>query len=285
MQTELSVAPVRFPGPDDFQGAFIPAAGPVNDGLQSTYSGTVVVTMIDRTVVEKVLPPGARLANTVAASTMHPVIYLIGDQREPKTLVFGIPSRTLGPGYQEMILLVPFVVHDAGTNWHSYAVRMFLDDQVAVEGGNSIYGYAKELGTLAKTGASDRTAYQVSTPDGGTLWFLSEVLVPGPWLTPAQAAASLPRWPDLQKIFEMPVLGMKPADIFHPAVFVCSYWEWNFANAQLASATSKHQVVTRFRNGMQDWETMGTLFNALDGAVSMRSVRWRLAAPLFSCQP
>ena len=82
----------------------------------------------------------------------------------------------------------------------------------------------------------------------------------------------------------MPVLGWKPQNSIHPDVFICSYWEWYFAEAELASANSKHQVVTKFRNGMEDWESMGPLFNALDGAVSMRSVRWRLAILPAGCQ-
>ena len=64
--------------------------------------------------------------------------------------------------------------------------------------------------------------------------------------------------------------------------------EWNFGNAQVAPATSKHKFVTKFRDGMEGWVTLGDVTNALDGAVSMRGLRWRLVdnvvQPLEPCK-
>lgn len=275
-----SEAPMRFLGPDDFAGGFTPSSGPAELGLQSTYSGSVVVSMIDRTVVEKVLPTGVHLANPVVASTKHPVIHLIGEQREPSTLYNGNPVPVPeAEGYREMILLVPFVVRGSSTQWHNYIVRMYLDDLTAVAGGNSIYGYEKVWARLGKTETSAVTTHQVTTLLGFTTWFLNELQVTGTWGSLADpTASSLPRWADLKKIFEMPVLGS------FNGVFICSYWEWDFAGSEVAPAASKHQVVTKFRDGMEEWETMGPLVNALDGAFSIGRVRWRLAPPP-GCQP
>lgn len=264
-----------FLGSEDFAGSYVPAPGPVLNGLQSTYNGAVVVTMIDRTIVEKVLPNGMRLATPLAPSTTHPVVHLIGDQREPSTVAEGtvIPVPN-APGYAEMILLIPFVVSNSGTRWHSYVVRMYLDDFSAVAGG-SAYGYAKVWSRLIKTETAGRMTHVVKERWSPTVFFESEVdsfPSSGP-----QTPALPPRWADMRTIIDMPILGS-----IGPA-FVCSYWEWDLTNGSVTSASSKHQVVTKFRDGMEDWATMGPVANAIDGAVAMRSVRWRLGHPV-GCQ-
>jgi hypothetical protein len=146
-----------FPRPGDFTEGYTPQSGPILNGLQSTYSGTLAVTMMDRSAVARVLPPGFHLAQPRNNSTTrHPVIHLIGDQLEPSTLIGGYPVN-VGTGYREMVLLVPYVVRDSGSGLYNFAARMFLTDPTAVIGGNEIFGYAKVLAQLNRAEASPRT--------------------------------------------------------------------------------------------------------------------------------
>ena len=292
--TVVAPAPDPFLGPADFHGDYAPRPGPTWNGLQSSYSGTVAVTMVDREVVKKLLPTGLFLAQPKPSAggvipTKHPVVHLIGDQREPSTLLWGYPQQVALPGYEEMILIVPFVVRDAGTKWHNYVPRMYLNDQLAVDGGNEFYGYAKELARLDRTQDAGVAHHKVYHPDLATTWFLDDIDVPAQWSAMPGAAATLARWDDIRSILEMPILGLRPADVLQPsdiartAVLICSYWDLSFANASLAATVSRHRVVTKFRAGMEDWEAMGTLTSARDGAISLRNVRWRLAMPPQGC--
>lgn len=269
----------RFPGPADFVEGYATQPDPVLNGLQSMYTGTVVVTMMDRTTVANVLPPGYRLASPVSPTTRHPIIHLVGDQLEPATVVAGhavpVPAA---PGYREMILLVPYVVRDGGSGMYSFSTRMFLNSLTAVAGGNE-YGYAKVFADLDRTDASPQTNYQVTTPDRATTWVVNEINHVGAW-TPSTAYP--PRWPELREIFRMPILGLRAADVRPPA-FICSYWEWDFAEAELQTVTSTHRFVTRFVNGADGWVAAGPLASAPEGAFAMRRVRWRLAAPPTPC--
>jgi hypothetical protein len=278
--TFVALTPDPFLGPAAFQGQYSPRPGPTVDGLQSTYSGTVAVTMVDREIVKKMLPLGLSLAEAkpLAGGTIprsHPVVHLIGDQREPASLLAGSVIPVVGAaGYEEMILIVPFVVRGKGSSlWHNYVVRMYLNHQIPVDLGNQFFGYAKELAQLDRTQISGVVQHKVSSPDLVTTWFLDDIDVPGQWGAMPGVASTLPRWDDIRKILEMPFLGMRSA------VLICSYWELEYANATLAATASRHRVVTKFRSGMEDWETMGTLLSAQDGAISMRNVRWRLEWP------
>jgi hypothetical protein len=265
-----------FLGPADFAGSFTPRTGNAVNGLQSTYGGFIVVSMMDRTVVEKALPAGVKLASPLAGSSQHPVIHLIGDQREPSVLIAGVATPIVtARDYREMILLVPFAVNGTGTRWHNHVVRMFLDDISAVAGGNTAYGYAKELARVVATATTSGTRNEATDLFGGP-HFVSEVQVTGAYLPSGTAAGTMPRWKDLQTVLEMPVLGFNTG-------FVCSYWEWDFSNAEVAPAATSFQFFRAFLPTMQDWVNLGALRGAQDGAVSVTKIRWRLAAPLAAC--
>jgi hypothetical protein len=180
-----------------------------------------------------------------------------------------------------MIMITPFVVVGANNLWHNYAIRMYLDALLPVFGGNWGYGYGKELAKIIEGRYGDRVTHVLSQPDaiGTKVWFESDVELDGPWTDVSQPGP--PRWSDMREILSMPVLGItKFSD------FTCSYWEWELAASQLAPATSRHRVVSAFRQGMEDWPALGQLASAVDGAVSVRKVRWRLAYPApFSCAP
>jgi hypothetical protein len=265
-----------FLGPADFMGSFNPRQREATDGLQSTYSGVVAITSVDRQVVQQMLPAGLALAQPKATwgSDRHPVLHLLGSQRAPSTLTLGMPVAVpAAPGYEEMILAVPFVVRNGAALWHTYVVRMYLTDDIAVFGGNSVYGYQKVIARLDEVQAGGVTQHTVTTLDGAATWFRDDVDVPAQPASSA-ATAALPRWDEIRKMLDMPVLGIRP-----DGVEVCSYWEWDYGNATIAPTVSRHQVVTKFRNGMEAWETMGRFRSAPDGAYMVRDVRWRLAWP------
>jgi hypothetical protein len=271
-----------FLGPGDFQGSYTPALRKVTDGLQSTYSGTVAITSVNRAVVQQMLPPGLTLAQPQPGTwgaASHPVLHMIGEQRAPSTLVasavWPVVWPVVGaPGYDEMILVVPFVLRANGTLWHNYVVRMYLNHIIPVFGGNELYGYAKELARLDHAQNGGAVQHTVTSEDMLTTWFRDAIDVTAQPTT-ASAAANLPRWNDVQKILEMPFLGIRSTD----NAFVCSYWELDYSSATIEATVSRHQVVTKFRPGMEPWETMGTVRSAPDGAFTMSQVRWRLAWP------
>lgn len=264
-------------GPDDFQGSFSPRLSEAKDGLQSTYSGVVAITSVQRATVQQMLPPGLFLATpypNIWGGSLHPVVHLIGEQRAPSVLVAGAVVPILGaPGYDEMIMFVPFVVKANGTLWHNYVVRMYLNHMIPVFGGNELYGYAKVLARLEQSQQGSFVRHTVTSEDRATTWFRDDVDLPA-GQPMAAAAAALPRWDETRKILEMPFLGIRP-----DGVMVCSYWELDYSNATVAPTVSRHQVVTKFRDGMEPWETLGTLRSANNGAFSMNRVRWRLAWP------
>ena len=268
----------RFPGPGDFAGMYEARSRDATEGAQSTYDGSIVVTLLHRSLVENVLPGGFRLAARTDGANEHLVILVIGHQRDPLALHNGATRRIPDAhDYQEMILLVPFVLYGSGAQWHTFVVRMYLDDFGAIGIGNTVYAYAKDVADLTETGTRDHLTTQVAPLLRG-IYFGSDVMLTDRWRSAAAAEASMPRWRDLQTIFEMPVVGVD--ELRH----VCSYWEWDYSKVEVAPATSRHQFYHSFRDGMDDWVTLGPLTSALDGAVALRGLRWRLALPPPPCR-
>lgn len=262
----------RFLGPSDFSGLGVRRRSNALNGAQSTYNGLVSVTNLNRDMVKQVLPVNLQLAEPLVSTAEHPVIHLVGHQRSPQQLKKGHPSP-LGEPYQEMILLIPFVVRDGDHQWHSFAVRMYLDDVEPILVGNSVYAYSKEFANFTESGDSVHRATHISNVLGAL--YTCELELKGGWRSANDDA--LPRWIDLKAIFEMPIVG------FDFIRFVCSYWEWEYSAAEVALAASTHRFLRPFRSGMGDWVRLGNLQNATDGSVAIRGLRWRLAFPLPTC--
>jgi hypothetical protein len=113
-------ADIRFPAPADFNGSYDPRANDAQYGGQSTYNGSIAVTLLDRSLVQSALPGDIRLAQRLDGGTTHPLVHLVGHQRNLKYLINGIPIDSFLPDYQEMILLIPFVVRAFGSKWHNF---------------------------------------------------------------------------------------------------------------------------------------------------------------------
>jgi hypothetical protein len=260
---------------------YVPASGPVQKGGQSTYDGSIAVTLLSRTDVSQVLPPSLALAARTDGVTDHPVVHLIGNQRNPMILENGIPYPALDLGYQEVILLIPFVVCPPGTRWHSFVVRMYLNDVGAIAIGNSVYAYAKEFAAVPQNHVGPDLTTNVLPLLEHDVFESHPVQQTGQWSSPP---GTIPNWKDFQTLFEMPLVGV---DV-NPSTSavtrtVCSYWEWDYTDAEIAPATSQHRFLKQFRSGMGSWVGVA-LSNAPDGAMKIRGLRWRLAEPPPACQ-
>jgi hypothetical protein len=264
-----------FPSRSAFEGDYKCQPGPVWDGGQSTYSGFLAVTMLDRDIVAEVLQYVATSTVVLAKPrddlAWHPVIHLVGHQRNVRYLRSGVPCEPAVPDYQEMILLIPVVMH--GGLQHNFAARMYLDNENAVDVGNAIYAYGKRIATLDEVCVEPRTGTRIWIDDDG--YFDSEFVRTGNWEPASAAAANIPRWDDLREYLSMPVLGTDaPLGVSRS---VCSYFEWNLDAAQFAPAASRHRFLEPFRDGMDGWVEAGPLESAQDGAIAFRDVRWRIS--------
>lgn len=269
-----------FMGPCDFDGTYEAMASPSISHGQSRYVGYVLFANLDRNIVAGVLPPELRLASKASApSTVHPVILLFGDQLDTSWALEGV-QQLPGNQYKELILLIPFVTALSGTKWHTFAARMYLNDDAAIWLGNEFYGYAKESGTFNEV----IDGVTVSAPS--IAYFQANWTVLGPWRTSDQARVALPNYIAIEEIFEMPVVGMIGTNFFGDLP-TCSYFEWIYDSAQVASVQSQFRFLEPFRAGMQPWVSLGPVSSVPDGAVAIRNVTWRLAwpapTPWFSC--
>jgi hypothetical protein len=274
-------AGTSFLGATLFVGSYDHRSTDAQNGGQSTYNGSMAVTLIDRALVANVLPGDFSLAARTDGGQEHPIIVCVGHQRNLMYLTAGVLTPA-DPDYQEMILLVPFVVRASGTKWHTFVVRMYLDDINAIGIGNSIYAYQKQPAQLQESGTPDDLTTRV-TPFLSDLIFNSYVRITGPWCTSSEARISLPDWTDIQTIVDMPIVG---ADVSAGNIVrtVCSYWEWEYSNAEVAPASSQHQFFRPFRDGMGAWVALGPLTSIACGGFAIRGIRWRLALPPPSCQ-
>lgn len=272
-----------FPAIGQFVGAYVPNPSAAQNGGQSTYEGSIAVTVLPRTIVEQVLPSAFALAQRTDGAATHPVIHLIGHQRDLMYLEDGVLIPSFVPAYREMSLLVPFVVlsqnaMSPSANWHNFVVRMYLDDLGAVEAGNTYYAYQKKLAALPESYAPNIVNWTVWPLLQGDV-FSSTVDRTGPWSSPPNAA--IPGLTDVQTLFAMPLVGVN-VDPTGGADNVCSYWEWDYTNAEVAQATSDHKFLQQFGPGMGGW--VGQPTGPPGAAIKIRGLRWRLAFPPPACQ-
>jgi hypothetical protein len=210
---------------------------------------------------------------------------LIGEQGDLMYLEDGVAVPALIPAYREMSLLVSFVVLAQNATWptakwHNFAVRMYLENLAAVEAGNTYYAYQKRLAALPESHAPKIVNWKVwpwPLVQGDV--FMSTVDRTGPWSSPANA--SIPDLADVQTLFTMPLVG---ADLDPTGGIrtICSYWEWDYTNAEVAEATSDHKFLQQFCPGMGGW--IGLPTGPPGPAIAIRGLRWRLAFPPPACQ-
>jgi hypothetical protein len=268
---------VRLPGTGDFVGSYDPSLSRAHDGGQSTYNGSITVILIDRGLVGSVLPGNLRLAQTSDGGNKHPIIVLVGHQRDLKLLDNGVPRPAGEKDYQEVILLVPFVVSGSSTKWHTFVVGMYLDHPAAVVIGNTVFAYSKVPAALEESGPDHDLTMRVSFLEVPLPLFKCRVELAGAWRTSENARTSLHHWGDIQQLFEMPLVGVM-------AQTICSYWEWDYSAVEVAPTTAKHRFFEPLRPGMYDWIALGKLSGAPGGTFAIRGLRWRLAKYPPACR-
>lgn len=261
----------------NYQGSFDPRRSNATNGGQSTYDGTMMVALLDRSLVKQVLAPGLDLAVcNLPGATVHPVILLLGKQYDLCYLINGTTVSANATPYTELILIVPFTVQPPGTKWHNFVVRMYLDNPEAIIIGDAIYAYAKLPGTFSTQGTTSTVQFNAGTV------FQCDV-TPGAAASVAPGATLPPGFAEIQKIFEMPMLGyfgVNPPAFLPGWRFSCSYFEWDYSNAFAAPADTTFTFVQGFTPNMSGWVSLGQLSNARSGAFSIMGLRWRLSLQL-----
>ena len=266
----------EFLGPDDFSGEFLHRCGDTKFGGQATWEGRAIVVNVPDTAARQMLPSGFQLAkNTPPHANLHPVLVLLGHQLDSK---YVLPSANpaVGVDYTEMIVLLPFVQKAGKQRWHNLIVRIYLDDLAALYLGNLYYGTMKEEATFTETPSS------VEVRRNGVPWFTATFSPNGPWMDNADAETTLPNYPALQTILEMPVQGTLTHVPGTPPA--CSYFEWSYATARVRRVSAKLAFLQPLRTGVTSWTALGQLGSVGDGAWEIEKIRWRLAFPPIECE-
>jgi hypothetical protein len=275
----------EFLGPRAFAGTYTLPSCPFTKGGQATYEGNIVFTNLAKKHVVSVLPPDI-LELAPSDSDVHPVLCMIGHLRNTSWVINDRPVFT-GDNYDEMILLVPFVVRKrGGTLWHNYVVRMYLDHTTAIWIGNEYYAYNKTWGIFDW----DQSPRVFASTRDGTRKFEAKLEIPDgfAWEPSKDAEASLPNYKEIKAILSMPMLGATSntaSSATSSGQPLCSYFELDYTWAQVVPITSTHKFVSEFVPGMKDWVALGSLSSVENGAVRVRSLEWRLQQPpLPGCQ-
>lgn len=270
----------EFLGEADFEGHPLPPPGPVTGGgLQGTYNGVMTFSNINRTIVGQLLPPNFELAPRKTSKTpnLHPIVLMFGDPTDGALVVNSTTIQPTGIHYSEMILAVPFVqkMGQSGA-WHTYIVRMYLDNQAAVNGGIP-YAYQKVLANIEWQGRHARIWNNI-----GNDLLEADFRWGAKWYDGSEAFQKLPNFQDMVNIMTTEILG------YNGLIPICSQFEWNFDRARVAKAYTSYTMKAPFRANMGAWPALSPFDNVKNGAVVLRGVRWRLkpqpAFPIDTCR-
>jgi hypothetical protein len=267
---------VAFLGPSDFRGSAIAWEDLPRSGGQATYSGYLGFFDLPRSQVKALLPSGLWLAEGRAGSLkFHPVLMMFGQQAQ--TGAFDNRGGTFfpyGPDYQEVILLVPFVVGPGFSDprrWYNFALHMFLDNPQAVWGGNTYYGYSKEFSSLDVFLGSPGSA-QVFR--GASPLLHADFIRTGPDYRGEQTPIS--QFDDFLQILNFPVVGQ-----LENGAFICSHPALRFGQASSATADI-HVHFDSSISDRADWRGLGNLRSVPGGALLIQNVIWQIEYPPVS---
>lgn len=261
---------------------------PITDSLykgQADYNGHLVFANLPRTVVDDVLPSDLQLATngSDAMQDVHPIILLYGDQLNGTYLFPGLlPPMSIGTSYNELIILIPFVVRQGGTKWHNYVVRMYLDNNAAVLAGNMYYGYFKEMAAFVETSSSATLADLDVTRSASSVFKWTVDLSASGSFTPSETASTtLANYQHALDIMRMPLLGT--IDLVFTDAYVCSFWDWDVTNLEARPIEVTSQFVQPPRSGTSSWVSQGAIVSSGTFAFQLRGLVWRLAYPALPC--
>jgi len=246
-----------FPGPvidvDTAAGSFVG---------QARFSGCVAFTNWRRSDVEAVLPPELALATNTIAPDLHPVVFVFGEQSDGAIRFAGLTVPT-GATYHELGIAIPFVHHRHGRHLHSYVPRMYASYFPSIWHGNVTYGFGKEMGHMAWQGE-----IFLLTAEDGSLLLHGASEPAGSWSS--GSSCTLPNFDSMRAVFAMPVIGRR-AD----GSFVCSYFGWDFQDAQVRASDCCVSIDASLAVGLGPRRCP----DVAAGSFDVRGMMWRLTWP------
>jgi hypothetical protein len=227
---------------------------------EADFDGVIVFTSRERDALARALPEGWRLGhNTSAHPDLHPLV-----------LIFGVQSRTalrLGRyrvprevEFGEMLVVIPFVVHEKGSHLHVHVVRAYSGDAVSTWSGGVNYGLAKYPADIEWFGRT----FTVSA-GGGPMLFHATVDAANDW-----HAGTVPELAAACEAFLLPVLGVRP-----DGSIVSSYFDWDFRRAFVRRARIAGSIDAPLARGLEPQVCHGSD----GGTFEIRSMRWRVTWP------
>ena len=245
-----------------FEGVVHPADGSTRMASQAAFHGCAVVTEWPRAEVEALLPAPLVLARSHSEpGDRHPVVFLLGDQRQGAALFGGVTLPT-PVVYEEFSMAVPFVRHREGEALQIFVPRMICSFFPAMWTGNLSYGFGKRMGRVQREGPF----YSVSDTSGSLL-FRAQVEVQDRGLD----APNRRQFEALRMLFELPVFGIRP-----DGSFVSSYWDFDVRQARVRPADAIVTIAAPFASGLR----LGEHADIETGSFEIDGMLWRLSWPL-----
>ena len=178
---------------------------------RAIFNGQIVFANISRRDAESLLPQYPKLVlatNHGPYPNMHPILHLHGRQTQTSWVINGQPYP-VGNDYSEFMLLIPFVQLAGSTQWHNFAVRMYLGDVGAVTLGLD-FGYRKRLAQVTIT--PQTCSVVIANPFNIFLW--KEAFASSHSADSSAGAMQLANWPEMRSILSMPILGIDEGTAF-----------------------------------------------------------------------
>ena len=227
---------------------------------QADFDGLIVFTTWDRETLSRALPPGWRLGHNVSAHPeLHPLVFIFGVQSKTVLLLrgYGLPRDV---EFGEMLVAIPFVVHERGSHLHVYVARAYSGDPVSTWSGNVAYGLAKYSADAEWFGRTFTV-----TAGGGPMLFHATVDTGEEW-----RPESVPGLAAVRAAFLLPVLGVRAnADL------VSSYFDWDFSRAFVRRARALVSIDAPLARGLEP----RVLHGSEAGTFEVRGMRWRVTWP------
>jgi hypothetical protein len=272
----------------NFVGDCKPASGVVADGGQATYSGHVFTVLLPRAVVAPVIPAGFALAQRKVPGHDHPVMCLLGTQSDCSLVVGGHTQEAPQDDYEELIVLIPYVVKTGSAKalWHTFCVRMYLDQLGPIVIGDFVFQYSKNVGTFTTIPFGEEVRNEKGVLGFTCIFNATSPLVP--------AAAAMPGFGDFLQVMQMPILGVQYGGIGSlpppppppPPDCCCSYFEWDGAAAMVSTIESAVCFTCEYRPGMAAWvrQPPDWTLGQADASFAVDNIRWRLATTPPACE-
>jgi len=226
----------------------------------AAFDGCIVVATPTRNEVEALLPGDLELADGSAADR-HPVLFVLGRQRDTASLVAGL-RLPFPVAYGEFALAVPFVRHRLGRRVHTWVPRMISSYFPATWAGNEYYGLGKQMGRVRR----DRDLVLLSD-ERDRLLLHAVVERRGEWLDGAGDPPLLAR---VRSAFALPIVGRKAT-----GAWIACRFDWGFDAARVRAIDAALEVDRPFVPGL----VAGAHHGAAADSFEVRGMAWRLSWP------